>query len=190
MSNPVSKFLELFHSISEDESNLLINAFEERNYDEGDYLFESQHICKEMFFISEGVLRILVSNKKGNKITHFFLKENQFCTILNSFKNQLIAEESIQAACNVTVFAISYKNLLALYEKLPYLKGLIDLITQQALIDKINIRNSYLGLDSTERYKLFMIRQAEIALRIPLSDVASYLGITQQSLSRIRKKNL
>jgi CRP-like cAMP-binding protein len=70
---------------------------------------------------------------------------------------------------------------------LPYLKQLIDQITQQALLDKIDLKNSYLGHDSTCRYKIFMTRQPDIALRVPLSDIASYLGITPQSLSRIRK---
>jgi hypothetical protein len=76
---------------------------------------------------------------------------------------------------------------LYLYETIPYFKALIDGITQQALYDKIQIRNAYMGEDATTRYQKFMVRQPDIALRVPLSDVASYLGITQQSLSRIRK---
>jgi CRP-like cAMP-binding protein len=85
------------------------------------------------------------------------------------------------------VLAISRTKLLALYEQLPYLKTLIDQITQRALLEKIQVRNAYLGQDSASRYKLFMMRQADIALRVPLNDVASYLGITPQSLSRIRR---
>jgi len=71
--------------------------------------------------------------------------------------------------------------------QLSYLKPLITQITHQALLDKIAIRTAYLGQDSTTRYKMFMTSQPEIALRIPLSEIASYLGITPQSLSRIRK---
>ena len=140
-----------------------------------------------MFFIGKGVLRIVVINEAGNEVTHFFLKENQFCSILNSFNNQVIAHESIQAACDAEVLAISRAALDKLYNQLPYLKLLITQVTQQALLDKIAIRTAYLGQDSTTRYKMFMMRQPEIALRVPLSDIASYLGITPQSLSRIRK---
>jgi hypothetical protein len=64
---------------------------------------------------------------------------------------------------------------------------LINQVTHQALLDKIAIRNAYLGQDSTTRYKTFMANQPEIASKVPLSDIASYLGITPQSLSRIRK---
>lgn len=100
---------------------------------------------------------------------------------------ETIADENIVAACPTEVLSITKAGLLALYKKLPYLEKLIDQITQQALLDKIKIRNTYLGYDSSTRYKLFLIQQSDIALKVSLSDVASYLGITQQSLSRIRK---
>jgi CRP-like cAMP-binding protein len=67
------------------------------------------------------------------------------------------------------------------------LKSLIDEINQQRLLEKIKTRNAYLGLDSAARYRLFLNTQADIALRVSLTDIASYLGITPQSLSRIRK---
>jgi len=54
-------------------------------------------------------------------------------------------------------------------------------------LDKIQVRNSYLGEDASLRYRNFLLRQPDIALRVSLADIASYLGITQQSLSRIRK---
>lgn len=180
-------YLELFRKINDDDKELIHHAFETRSYTEGDYLFYPDHICKELFFICSGILKITVRNEKGHSIIHFFLKENQLCTILKSFHNQTIATEAIQAACDVKVLAIRKPTLEALYEKLPYLKNLIDQITQQALLDKIAIRNSYLGHDSSSRYQLFLMQQADVALRVPLSDVASYLGVTQQSLSRIRK---
>jgi CRP-like cAMP-binding protein len=187
MSNKLISFLQLFRHISLQDQEVISNAFEARTFEEGDYLFKGGNVCRQRFFIVEGVLRIVMHNEKGNEVTHYFLKENQFCTILNSFNNQVPAQESIQAACKAYVLEISHAKLMALYEQLPYLKSLIDDITQQALLDKIQIRNAYLGQDSTTRYRLFMMRQADIALRVPLSDVASYLGITPQSLSRIRK---
>jgi CRP-like cAMP-binding protein len=187
MTNQLTAYLELFHTISDDDKILISTAFEGRTLTEGDYLFHPERICKELFFVCNGILRIVVQTEKGGQITHFFLRENQFCTILKSFNNQIISAEGIQAACDVKVLAISRSGLLVLYEKVPYLKGLIDQITQQALIDKIELRNSYLGLDASARYKLFLVQQANVAMRVPLSDVASYLGITPQSLSRIRK---
>jgi len=187
MSNPLTAFLKLFYPISAADEELINAATETRTYKEGDYLFHADNICREMYFVCNGVLRIMVLNEHGNQVTYFFLKENQFCTILNSFNNNLPAHESISAACDVEVLVFSKASLTKLYAQLPYLKSLIDQITQQALLDKIDLKNGYLGYDSTTRYKMFLMRQPEIALRVPLSDVASYLGITPQSLSRIRK---
>ena len=188
MNSPLIIYLQLFRSIPEEDNRLLTDAFEHRSLKEGDTLFRGGHICREMFFVSKGVLRILASNAKGQDVTHYFLGENQFCTILHSFNNGVPAEETIQAACDAEVLAITRAKLLGLYKMIPYLQGLIDQITQQRLLDKIQIRNAYLGQDAQTRYKLFMMRQPDIALRVSLKDIASYLEITPQSLSRIRKK--
>ncbi|HEY0245432.1 MAG TPA: cyclic nucleotide-binding domain-containing protein [Mucilaginibacter sp.] len=187
MSTKLITFLRSFRNIPDADAALIIAAAQERVYKEGDYLFKAENICREIFFICKGVLRIMVTNKSGNEVTHFFLKKNQFCTILNSFDNHVIAHESICAACDTEVLAFNRANLDKLYAQLPYLKGLIDGITHQALLDKIALRNRYLGHNSTTQYKMFMELQPEVALQVQLSDVASYLGITPQSLSRIRK---
>jgi len=161
MDSPLINYLQLFRPIPQEDKLLLIDTFQSRVFREGD--------------------------DKGQEVTHYFLSENQFCTILNSFNNGVRAEETIKAACDGEVLAISRGELLALYEKIPYLQALIDQITHQKLLDKIQTRNAYLGQDALTRYKLFMMRQADIALRVPLKDIASYLEITPQSLSRIRK---
>ena len=189
MDNPLLTFLKLFTEIPPDDQAFIESLVERRVYKEGDILFKGGKICTELFFIGSGILRIVVINEKGNEVTHYFLKDNQFCTIFNSFRNQVPAEESIQAACDAEVVAIPRPKLLLLYEKLPYLKKQIDQIIERGLLEKIQTRNAYLGQDSTTRYHLFLKRQPEIAQRVSLSDVASYLGITPQSLSRIRKNS-
>lgn len=106
---------------------------------------------------------------------------------MESFNEQTPAKGAIRAACDAEVIEIPRTALLNIYKQLPYVKQMMDEIFQKSLLDKIAIRNSYLGEDATARYNNFLIRQPEIALRVSLSDIASYLGITQQSLSRIRK---
>ncbi len=187
MENQLISALELLQPIPEDDKGRIARSFERRAYSEGDFLFHPDHTCKELFFICKGVLRIVKQNEKGNEVTHFFIREQRFCTILKSFNNETLADEGIQAACDAEVLAISKAKLNVLYEALPYLKTVIGQILHQALLDKIQLRNSYLGLDATDRYLLFLKQQAEVSLRVQLSDVASYLGITPQSLSRIRK---
>ena len=187
MVNALISFLKLFRDIPEADQALITNATEQRSYKEGDRLSQIGQVSREFFFIVRGVLRIMAINENGKEVTYFFLKENQFCTILNSFNNNIPASESIEAACDADVVVISRQQLDKLYMQISYLKPLIDSVTQQSLLDKISMRNSYLGEDSTTRYKTFVTRQPEIAMRVSLSNIASYLCITPQSLSRIRK---
>jgi CRP-like cAMP-binding protein len=187
MTRALIDFLKLYRTISKKDQALIENAFAYKSFKEGEFLTKPGRIVKQLFFICRGILRIRKTNEEGSATIHFFLKENQFCTILDSFNNEVIAEESIEAATAADVLDISKIRLLELYKAVPWLKSLIDEINQQRLLEKIKTRNAYLGLDSTARYRLFLNTQADIALRVSLTDIASYLGITPQSLSRIRK---
>jgi CRP-like cAMP-binding protein len=187
VNNPLIDFLQLSGNIPSADQELIHAAFPTKTFREGEYLSEPGKICRERFFICKGILRIVVNNGKGVPVTYYFLRENQFCTILQSFNSQEPADEGIQAACEAEVIVMPRNTLLDVYKQIPTLRERIDRITQQALLDKIRIRNAYLGQDAATRYHQFMQLQPEIALRVSLSDIASYLEITPQSLSRIRK---
>ncbi|MBL0740444.1 Crp/Fnr family transcriptional regulator [Chryseolinea lacunae] len=187
MKNILLTYLQRFGSLSEEDQEIILEAFRQETVREGDYLFEGGHVCKEMFFVCRGVLKIVMVREQGERVVHYFLKQNQFCTILQSFKQGVVAEEHIQAACDGDVLRITKAELQKLYEKIPYLEGRIEHIIQQGLLDKVKLRNLYLGHPSLERYALFMEHQADIARQVSLADVAAYLGVTQQSLSRIRR---
>src|ERR1700737_2462054 len=103
MVNPLNSFLQLFRPVTEEDQQLISSYFEPKAFKEGDTLFKGGRICQELFFVCKGVLRIMATNEKGMDVTHFFIKENQLCTILHSFNNQVPAHESIQAACDVEV---------------------------------------------------------------------------------------
>jgi CRP/FNR family transcriptional regulator, anaerobic regulatory protein len=81
-------------------------------------------------------------NEKGMEITHYFYKENQFCTILDSFQAGVYTEVGIAAACSAEVVQISKANLIALYDRLPFMKGIVDQAIQQGLMKKVRLRNS------------------------------------------------
>jgi len=187
MQNPLIAYLSLVEAFTDEERENIVGAFQVRSYKEGEMLFQSGGVAGELFFICKGVVKITTVKTNGDEVTQFFLKENQFCTILNSFTNRIPADENIVAACDLGVLAVSHPRLMALYKDVPQLKAVIDRFTQQGLMEKIRLRNAYHGEDATARYQLFVLRQPDIALRVPLKDIASYLDITPQSLSRIRK---
>lgn len=185
--NPLFNFLNLFTSISKDEQELISSHLEFRRVNEGEILLAQGKIARELFFVVDGVLKITSISEKGNDVVLFFLRRNQFCTILRSYTGNTQAAEGIAAACNSELIVISRAAFDKLNKAIPYFKSLLDGIMQQGLLDKIQTRNELTGEDASTRYKKFLVRNPDIALRVPLSDVASYLGITQQSLSRIRR---
>lgn len=190
MSEPLFNYLELFQKIPAEDKAIISQNIEFRTIKEGDVLLEEGKQANEMFFICIGVLKIVSINDKGNEVIHFFLSENQFCTILKSFTENTVSKDRIQAACDAEILVFKKSDLESLYDALPYFKKLLDTIIQQGLLNKVEIRNLYIGEDATTRYQTFVIRQSNIALRISQTDIASYLGIAKQSLSRIKKSIL
>src|SRR5450432_1985043 len=169
---PLFNFLQLFKEIPQKDIDVIGEQLSFKEVDADTELLHEGNIAKEMFFICKGILKIVSINEKGNSVTQFFLKENQFCTILNSFTNNVPAHESIITACDCELIVLAKEKLHSLYNLLPYLKELIDSITHQTLMEKIATRNAYMGEDATTRYLKFIQRQPDIALRVPLSDVA------------------
>ncbi|PWK75838.1 CRP-like cAMP-binding protein [Mucilaginibacter oryzae] len=187
MASQFVSFLQQYQAIPATDQLLIDAATERRFYKKGEPLFVAGKVCRELFLVCSGILRIMVINEAGNEVTYFFIREGRLCSILNSFNNGTIAKENILAVSNAEVIVLTRAGLNKLFEQLPYLKPLINQITQQALLDKIAVRNEYLGQDAASRYKTFVSQQPDIAREVPLSDIASYLEITPQSLSRIRK---
>lgn len=184
---PFFEFLQQHRNIPSEDYEIIEAYITYREVPEGEILLKEGRLAKELFFVAEGIIKIVSVNEKSKDVTQFFVTENHLCTILKSFLNDTVAEESIIAACDLKLIVFSKKQLYALYNRLPYFKELIHNITQQALLDKIQLRNAFRGEDATARYQMFLSVQPDVALRVSLSDIASYLGITQQSLSRIRK---
>jgi len=187
MATQLITFLKQHQAIAANDESLIEAATERRFYKKGQPLFKAGRVCREMFLVCSGILRIMTINEAGNEVTHFFVGEGRLCSILNSFNNGIIAKENILAVSDAEVIVLTRAKLDNLFERLPYLKSLINQITQQALLDKIAVRNEYLGQDAASRYRTFMAQQPDIAREVPLSEIASYLEITPQSLSRIRK---
>jgi len=117
---------------------------------------------------------------------HYFGVPGSGWEMFIQFGNTLL-QDKIMVGFSKDSFGLTIPQSAALYEKLPFVKVMIEETIQATLLEKINIRNRYLGLDSAAKYRLFLTTQSDIALKISLSDIASYLGITSQSLSRIRR---
>ncbi|MES2457984.1 MAG: Crp/Fnr family transcriptional regulator [Bacteroidota bacterium] len=187
LSDALIEYLSSFHPLTEEERKDIVSFFHPRRLAEGDFLFKGNKVCKELFFIVSGVVRIISTNHKGEEVTYFFIGAGQICTILDSFLNKTVTDNAIQVSSEAEVLVINIDGFNALCNKLPFFSGIIDRINQSRLLEKVKLKNAYSGLDATERYLQFLKLQADVAYQVPLNHIATYLNVTPQSLSRIRK---
>ncbi|AFD05738.1 Crp/Fnr family transcriptional regulator [Solitalea canadensis] len=180
--------LSQFRKFSEQELKLIQSQLVFRTVKENEILLERGAICREIIFVNHGVLRTYINNNDGEELTHYFIKENQFIADIESFNSLTPATESIQAICDSDLIILSRKGIDFLLSTITQWQETMLQIAQKSLMEKIYTRNAYLGVDATSRYLKFIEEQGDIALRVPQSIIASYLGITPQSLSRIRKQ--
>jgi CRP-like cAMP-binding protein len=172
-----------------EEDTLLIeeNAYA-KTFHADDCFLEAGAIAHQIGFVVSGVFRFFFYDKNANEITSVFLKENEFVTNLTSFFEYLPCSGSIQAETYAEVIFIDRKTWDLFFEKIPNWEKALRQISDKFLIDKINFQRSLINQDATTAYLNFVVKYPSIIQRVPLGHVASFLGITQSSLSRIRKQ--
>lgn len=175
------------HITTEDQSEIL-RSFQHKVIKAGDRLIAAGSVARQLYFIESGILKITIPHPKEKDMVYHFMKEGQFMTFLYSMYGNIPAQQNLEAACSSEVYCISYRGLLRLYEKLPFLKALIDEIAQLSMAQMVNAKNMYMTGDALDKYQLFMREERAVAVNVALADVASYLGMTPQSLSRIRRR--
>jgi len=151
------------------------------------YFLEAGKIAKQVGFIIKGVMRVCYYNNKGEEITRYFFDENHLVVELKSFENNVESSEYVQAVTDCKMLIFSKADWEELSQTIVGWDQIIHKIFQKALMQKLERRSPLVEQDATTRYLTFMQKFPQLANRIPLSYLASYLGITQSSLSRIRK---
>ena len=151
------------------------------------YFHEAGKIPREVGFLTEGIVRICYYNNKGDEITKYFIDENNLIVDINSYNQNIPSSGYIQAITDCKFIVFSKEAMKELSMTILIWDDLINKIINKALIEKVNKISPMLAEDATERYLSFFTKFPTLANRIPLSYLASYLGITQSSLSRIRK---
>ena len=152
-----------------------------------DYFSEAGKIAKQVGFIVEGILRICYYDNKGQEITKYFIDENNFVVDLHSFDDKVPSSEYVQAVTDCQLLVFSQQNWEEIANTIVDWENIVNKIVKKSLIQKIERRSPLVSEDATARYRAFMEKYPQLLNRIPLSYLASYLGITQSSLSRIRK---
>ena len=165
----------------------IISVINERFVTKGTIIENQQCICNHLYFIKSGCLRGFHYHN-GKEITAWFGFENDFATSTYSFVSRKPAIEIIEAIEDSSILEISYSDLQNIYKKYPEFNIIGRLLTEKYYIGLME-RTLHLQYNSAkENYELLIENHPHIIKRISLGYIASYLGISQETLSRIRAK--
>jgi CRP-like cAMP-binding protein len=143
------------------------------------------HTCKTIYFINKGIARIYYL-KDGIDITESFASENNLVVRVESLFTGKPSRKAIQILEDSEITAINATQLFKLYDQFHDIERAFRKIFETAYVDTVNRIESIQFHTAEERYKFLLEESSDILKRVPLKYIASYLGITQVSLSRIR----
>jgi len=178
-------FCSNFTPLTEEALSSLIRASSAKTYRKGQYLLKKGQVCTHLFFVEEGLIKSFY-NKDGKPFVMRFFAENVMFSVFDSYIPQEPSKFALIALEETTVRAISYASMEQLCSKHHCIETFLRKLLSIATIKMAKRIKEMLDTDSAARYNLFLKENSNIVQRISLADIANYLGITQQSLSRIR----
>ncbi len=184
----ILKNIEKHISLSDFEKEYFISAISIKEIKKKSLLLRQGQFCKHLYFVESGSLRAFNINEGGKESTIMFAVQDWWVTDMYSFAKQQPALLSIEAIHDCRLIEINFQALEALYLKIPKLERLFRILFQNAYIrEQLRILNN-ISLTTEERYHKFVEKYPQIVDKITQKQIASYLGVTPEFLSSVKKK--
>lgn len=176
-----------YFPISSDAQQALNNCFEKLVLPKNEFLVTERKVCKHLYFLEHGAIRgyYLLD---GKEITHWFGFENDFVTSFHSFITEQPAIENIQLLEGCVLWSISKEKLTSLFNQYHEIERLVRIAYEKYYL---RLEERFVNAQfktAAELYENLLKRTPHILERVPLGMIASYLGISQETLSRIRSR--
>jgi CRP-like cAMP-binding protein len=174
--------------ISIGKAEQLAEKFNERKILKNDLILKEGAICNESHFIDDGLLRAYTHDLDGNDVTTAFYSKKMFASDISSFFRRIPSGENIQALTDCNTCYITYRDMQESFHTIPEFRefGRLNLIKSYGALKHRML--SMLHETAEQRYANLISSNPEIIQIAPLKNIASFLGITDSSLSRIRKE--
>jgi CRP-like cAMP-binding protein len=164
----------------------VVSAFTEKNVKKNETLISKGEICRYTYFVCKGSVRAYFIDDNGQESTRYIALENQFITTIHSFISQSPNNEFIEATEKAELLQITYNDFKKIIEETKLAKDLYNKQLEVAYITNHWRLESFLKMSAKQRYDFLLETNPAIIQRLSNKIVASYLGITQESLSRIK----
>lgn len=184
----IKKYLHSFEILSETEIDDFIKHTTPKKLNKLDFFIREGEICKEIAFINSGTFRSFYTSNKGEEFTYCIMFPNNFLAAYSSFITGEASFENMQALTEVELLVISKNKVDELAQENTNWLKVFKIIAEQQYIELEKRIYQLQKNNAIERYKDLIENQPQYIQQIPLQYLASYLGITQRHLSRIRKE--
>lgn len=173
--------------LSKEDISYIVSHCKNKKVKATEHFHKTNKIANEIAFMETGILRVYAIEPDGNEVTKYFIRENQFAVDLESYYTSTPGKDAFQAVVDSEIYTIHRSTISQLNEEIPGFYTFLKSITEAQLLNKIK-DNDFLNFgDSKTKYIEFIKRYPLLAKQVPQQYIASYLKITPQSLSRIRK---
>jgi CRP-like cAMP-binding protein len=187
MNEQFITFTNQFVSFTQADRELLASAFTYRQVDAKAELVSYDKRTDELFFILQGCVRKYYV-KDGEQITIYITTENNLIAAFDSLMTGTVSNEVIECLEPCELLVLKKADLENLYYQIPLMNELIRKVLEQILTQFQQSLTSFILDKPEERYTKLVARNPQIQQRVPQHMLATYLGITATSLSRIRKR--
>jgi CRP-like cAMP-binding protein len=171
-----------------DEQEIIKSNFIPKKLRKKQFLLQAGDVCNRITFVGKGVLYTYSTDEKGNQHIIQFAFEGWWITNLYSYFTKEPSILNIEVLEECQLLQLSRENEEILFKKVPAFETFQRITYQHAFVALQRRVQSMLELSTEEKYNRLIEKYPHIAMRIPLNLIASYLGVTPETLSRIRKQ--
>jgi CRP-like cAMP-binding protein len=161
--------------------------FKQRDLKRGELLLQAGKVADEYLFLEQGFIRSYLFDTEGNEITMNFYSQNEMVFEVASFFQRSPSQENFEATTDCTGWVLTYERLNHLFHTLPEFRDFGRAILVKGFISFKLRTLAMINKTAEERYELLLKSNPTIFQHASLKHIASYLGVTDTSLSRIRK---
>lgn len=177
--------------LTAEEQQFFCDHFEREELKRNEFAIKIGDYEKYLYFIETGILRYWTTPSdidSDKEITFWFSFPGEFANSYFSLKENRPSLINIQALTNCVIWRLPRKDLTHLYQTSLNINKIAKIVLEDALCRKIHREVLLLGSSGEELYKDLMVKDKDLIQKIPLKYIASYIGVTPQRLSQIRKK--
>ncbi|MBO9203480.1 MULTISPECIES: Crp/Fnr family transcriptional regulator [Niastella] len=176
----------LFH-LSPQDAELFLSQFSQTVLKKNDVFVAEGQVCNKVGLIEHGLMKC-VYNKEGEEVVFEFAHEGNFISDYYSFVTNTPSEKEIRCLEDTTLYVITKEKLQTLAIVHPFIESLSRTMNERLFLQLHDRLKSMLLDDAQQRYQQLLVQRRDLAQRIPQYLIASYLNVTPETISRIRKK--